>query len=105
MRVFQVFFGRTIQGRGALSESEWDKFRDDVITPNLPNGYTVLDGTGAWLSAKTHTTITEPTKILIAAMADAPASSAAIERLRQAYATEFNQESVGMTTYLACGSF
>jgi hypothetical protein len=105
MRVFDVYFGRAISGRGDVTEAEWSSFRDRSITPNLPDGYTVLDGTGAWLNPQTHTTITETTKILIAATPDTPASLAAIQRIRADYEAAFHQQSVGMTSHQACGSF
>lgn len=105
MRVFEVYFGRSIDGRGNVTDAEWNSFRTEVITFNLPDGYTVLDATGAWLDPKTHTTISEPTKILVAAMPDTLAATAAIERVRSAYQRKFKQNSVGMTTHLACSSF
>jgi hypothetical protein len=105
MRVYELYFGRAITGRDDVSEVEWRAFRDQSITPNLPEGYTVLDGSGAWLNPQTHTTITEPTKILIAATPDTPASLAAIQRIRTDYEAAFHQQSVGMTSHQACGSF
>jgi hypothetical protein len=105
MRVFELWFGRAVRGRGDVTETEWTNFRDQVVTPNLPDGYTVLDGSGAWLNPDTHATIAETTKVLIAATPDTPASLAAIQRVRAAYKTAFHQISVGMTSHLACGSF
>jgi len=105
MRVFELYFGRSIEGRGDVTDAEWERFRTEVITPNLPDGYTVLDGTGAWQDPKTHTTISEPTKVMVAALPDTAATAAAIERVRSAYEKAFKQISVGMTTHVACGSF
>lgn len=105
MRVFELYFGRSIAGRSDVTDTEWDRFRDEVITVNLPLGYTVLDGHGAWLDPKTHTTIGERTKIMVLAIPDTAASAEAIERVRSAYERRFKQTSVGMTTYLACGAF
>jgi hypothetical protein len=105
MRMFELYFGRAVDGRGDVTDAEWKTFRDEFISPNLPSGYTVLDGTGAWMNPQTHTTVTETTKILIVATPDTAASLAAVQRVRSAYETEFKQISVGMTTRLACGSF
>jgi hypothetical protein len=105
MRVFKLYFGRSIEGGGEVSDAAWENFRDQVISPNLPQGYTLLDATGAWSNAKTRATVTEKTKILIVATPDTTASTAAIKRVRSAYAQEFKQESVGVTSYLVCGSF
>ena len=69
---FELFFGRSIQGQQARSATRaWDDFLEQVVTPNLPNGYTVFDGTGAWLNPATGRTIHERTKILLAALPDA----------------------------------
>ena len=105
MLQFQLFFGRSIQGQGEVSDTAWDDFLQHVVTPNLPNGYTVFDGTGAWLNPATGRTIHERTKILLVALPDAAASSAAVSRVRSAYAAQFHQTLVGMTVALTCGSF
>jgi hypothetical protein len=88
-----------------VSDGAWDDFLQQVVTPNLPNGYTVFDGTGAWLNPATGRTIHERTKILLAALPDVPASAAAISSVRTAYAAQFHQALVGMTVAAACGSF
>ena len=105
MRVFELYFGRAIDGRGDLTEAEWDKFRNEVIISNLPSGFTVLDGGGSWLNPQTRTTISETTKIVLAAVPDTAASAAAIGRVRAAYVSAFAQLSVGMTSQISCGSF
>ena len=105
MRVFTLYFGRSLPHRGPVTEAEWQAFQAEVITPNLPDGYTVLDGTGAWRGADSPRTITEPVKILIVAEPDRPESFAAVARVRDAYRSAFQQQSVGMTVQPACGDF
>ena len=63
-QIYDLYFGRSVANRAAVSDQEWREFRDQVITPSLPNGYTVLDGQGAWMNPRTRVTISEPTKIL-----------------------------------------
>lgn len=103
--VFELFFGRSIQGQGEVGDRAWDDFLDQVVTPNLPNGYTVFDATGAWLNKVTSHTIHERTKVLLAALPDDAASAAAIARIRHAYEVQFRQALVGMTVAPACGNF
>jgi hypothetical protein len=105
MLQFQLFFGRSIQGQSEVSDGAWDDFLQQVVTPNLPNGYTVFDGTGAWLNPATGHTIHERTKILLAALPDVAASAAAVARVRTAYAAQFHQTLVGMTVAPVCGAF
>lgn len=83
--VFTLFFGKAIAGRDDLTDKEWLDFLDTVVTANLPNGYTVLDASGAWMNPVTHKTIKEPTKVLLVALPEDPASLAAVNRIRTHY--------------------
>jgi hypothetical protein len=105
MLVFQLFFGRSIKGQRDVSDRAWSGFLEHVVTPNLPNGYTVFDGTGAWLNPATGHTVHERTKVLLVALPDAAGSAAAVARIRDAYAAQFHQTLVGLTVAPACGSF
>ena len=105
MRIYDLYFGRAVTGRGEVTEQEWRSFRDRVITPALPNGYTVTDGTGAWMNPKSRATIFEPSKILTVAMPDAAESQATVNRIRSAWQRRFHQYVVGMTVQYGCGSF
>ena len=105
MAVFTLYLGKAVQGRADVTDAEWASFLDDTITANLPNGYTVLDAKGAWMSLVTHTTISEATKVLVVALPDDQASLAAINRIRAAYQTRFHQQLVGMTVEQACATF
>ena len=88
-----------------MTDQEWQAFLDETITANLPNGYTVLDGSGAWMNPITRKTIHEATKLLVVALPQIPDSLAAINRIRNAYQTRFHQQLVGMTIEQACATF
>ena len=103
--VFTLYLGRAIPGRVDLTDKEWQSFLDGTVTPALPNGYTILDANGAWMNPVTRKTIKEPSKILVAALPQAPDSLAAINRIRTAYQITFHQQLVGMTVAPACGTF
>jgi hypothetical protein len=105
MLMFDLYFGRATAGGHEVSENEWKDFRDRIITPALPNGYTVLDGRGAWMNPRSGTTISEPTKILVVAMPDGPESVTLINRIRSRWRHRFHQDAVGMTVHGGCGSF
>ena len=66
MLAFELFFGRSIRGQAEVSDSAWDDFLNRMVTPNLPNGYTVFDAIGAWLNPATRRTVRERTKVLLA---------------------------------------
>jgi uncharacterized protein DUF3574 len=105
MLVYTLYFGRSVSGREPVSDREWRDFRNRVITPALPDGYTLLDGQGAWMNPETRVTIAEPTKVLVVAMPEAPDSVTVINRIRSAWQHRFHQISVGMTVQSGCGSF
>jgi len=103
--LFTLFFGRSIPGRGDLTDKEWQVFLDRTITANLPNGYTILDASGGWMNPVTHKTVKEPTKVLLVALPDVPDSLTAVNRIRTAYQIDFHQQLVGMTIQSGCGTF
>jgi hypothetical protein len=41
-----LFFGRNIAGGGEVSETEFEQFIDNTITPRFPDGLTVFDADG-----------------------------------------------------------
>lgn len=105
MLVFELFFGRSVAGRGDVTEREWTTFIEDTVTPALPNGFTVFDARGAWLSPRTGRTIHEATKVILVALPDTAAGREAVNQLRAVYGKRFNQQSIGMTAHPACGTF
>jgi hypothetical protein len=105
MRIFTLYFGRSVANRPEVSDREWRDFRDQVITPTLPNGYTVMDGQGAWMNPRTRATISEATKILIVALPDSPDTLRPINHIRSVWQHRFRQYVVGMTVQPGCGSF
>ena len=105
MTVFTLYLGTAIPGRGDLTEKEWQSFLDDTVTADLPNGYTILDASGAWMNPITRKTIKEATKVLIAALPETPDSLVAVNRIRRDYQIKFHQQLVGMTVEQVCGAF
>jgi Protein of unknown function (DUF3574) len=105
MQIYDLYFGRSVAARAEIGDKEWRDFRDQVITPALPNGYTVFDGQGAWMNPRSRSTISEATKILRVALPDAPESLTIVNRIRSIWQRRFHQYVVGMTVQTGCGSF
>ena len=105
MPVYRLYFGRTIKNDGFVSDRDWRAFRDDVLTRNLPDGYTILDGDGAWAAPDGRRTVSDPTKILVVALPAGKPGRDAIERIREAYRHRFAQDMVGMIVQPSCASF
>jgi hypothetical protein len=105
MEVHELFFGRSVEGRPPVSDGEWDSFVAEVVTPNLPDGFTVLDGYGQWRNPATGAIGRDPTKILLVAAPSDDAARRAIDAIRKSYEKRFDQHSVGMITRTACADF
>lgn len=99
-----LFFGRAIPGESSLSEADWSKFLHDVVTPALPNGFTVWDANGQWQSASGEV-LRETSKVLLADIPDRPDRLNAIAQIRQAYSRRFHQQAVGMSLTSVCAAF
>lgn len=103
--VATLFFGRSMPGGRMVGQDDWQRFEQQVIAPALPDGFTVFDASGAWLSPAGHRTQHEPTKVLLVSLPDRPSSLAAVQRVRAAYQAQFHQQLVGMTLGEACADF
>ena len=100
-----LFFGRAMPDGGEVSEQDWRRFVDRVVARDLPDGFTVLDASGAWLSPAGHATRNEPTKLLLVSLPATPAALARVQRVRAAYQRRFHQQLVGMSVQPGCGDF
>jgi hypothetical protein len=105
MLVAELFFGRSIRGRGPLTDAEWKTFARDVITPNFPAGFTVFDGEGQWQNPAAGAIGRERTKMLLVAAPRAPDLKRRLSAVIDAYKTRFHQQSVGIITRDACAAF
>ena len=105
MLAYELFFGRTVPNRADVSDPEWTAFIEDSVTPALPDGFTVFDARGAWYSTRAGRTIHQTSKVILVALPDTPASLDAVNRVRSAYKSRFNQQLVGMTAQPTCGTF
>lgn len=103
--VYTLFFGRSIDGRPDLTETEWRRFVETEVAVAIPDGWTDYDAAGGWWDPAARRTILENSKVLITALPETPDSAARITRLRAAYQTAFKQKLVGVTVAPACGAF
>jgi hypothetical protein len=104
--IVEAFFGRNAQGAEIVSEADWARFAEEVVTPAFPDGLTVLDGAGQWRRSDGRI-IRERSKILLVAL---PRGSAAQAQARlapviAAYRARFGQDSVMVATRQGCVGF
>ena len=93
----ELFFGLSKPDGSIVSESEWENFVDEYITPRFREGPTIVDAKGRWLT-KTGEVIKEKTKIVILLHSDNEDANASIEYIRDKYKKLFQQESVMRVT-------
>jgi uncharacterized protein DUF3574 len=105
MLVAELFFGRKIKGGGVVGDADWAKFAAETITPNFPDGFTVLDASGQWRNPQTGEIGKDPTKILLVAVKRSPDLPARLSAVMDAYKARFHQQSVGIVTRDSCAAF
>ena len=57
------------------------------------------------MNPTTHRISSERTKVIVVAVPDTAASAAAIAAVKDAYRTQFHQQSVGTIIHPVCGAF
>jgi hypothetical protein len=104
----ELFFGARKPDGSEVSETEWDDFLDNVITPEFPDGLTVLTGKGQFRGSDGIAIEEKGTVLILLYPRRArKESSKKIEKIRTAYRREFRQQSVLRVDYPApvCVSF
>ena len=89
-----LFFGTQKPDGSAVSDEEFKRFLDNVITPRFPDGLTLLMGFGQFRNSA-GVIVQERSMLLILLYPPPTAdSSKKIEQIRTAYKQMFQQESV-----------
>jgi hypothetical protein len=106
MVVIEMFFGRDVPGRFPVRDVEWADFVARQVAPRFPDGFTVFDATGQWLSPTHKRVAREATKVVrIVVPGDSPDLPKRVHDIAELYKSRFRQESVGVTTEEACAVF
>lgn len=86
-------FGRVIVTGGAVTDSEWKTFLDEVITPRLPDGFAVTRGDGQW-RANNGAILRDSGFILEVVHPPGTPPDSIFEAIALEYCRRFHQESV-----------
>ena len=100
----QLYFGLS-KSHGVISAREWEGFVERDITPRFPEGFTILDARGFWLSAQAKHTISENSKVLIRVHDGAAKDNEAIDAIIESSKQAFAQESVLRVDDAICAAF
>ena len=91
----ELYFGTTNPNDGSeYSVEEWDAFLDTEITPRFPAGLTVLTGLGQWQGDSGIIQERSQVLVILYPLETAAEGSALLEEIRDAYETQFEQDSV-----------
>ncbi len=100
----ELYFGLSRADGPNVSEAEFQRFLDTVVTPRFPDGLTLLSGSGQFRGAS-GAVQKEPSKLLIVFYPWEPSRQKAIERIRAVYKATFDQEAVLRVDDVSCVSF
>lgn len=89
----RLYFGRSIPGGEVVSESDWETFLSEVVTPRFPAGLSVLRAQGQWRDAN-FTIQREDSFILELLHPDDAKSEQSLREIMTAYKIRFKQEAV-----------
>jgi hypothetical protein len=90
----RLYFGRNVAQTIGVTDSAWAVFVTDVVSAQLPNGFTFWAATGEWRGADGRST-REPSFVLeVVHPARSAAMEAAIAAIIREYKRRFSQESV-----------
>jgi Protein of unknown function (DUF3574) len=87
-----LYFGLS-RPKGAVSELEWQIFLRDEVTRRFPDGLTVWEAEGQWLTPA-GSIDREQSKVLLLVHADTAAARQSVQAVIQAYRKAFDQQSV-----------
>ena len=91
-RFTTLYFGLSRQ-KGSVSELEWQLFLRDEVTRRFPEGLTVWQAEGQWLTPAGGID-REQSKVLLLVHADTTEARQSVQTVIQAYRKAFDQQSV-----------
>lgn len=100
----ELFFGREIPGGGTVSDTDWQAYVQEVLSPAFPDGLTVLEGQGRWLSPTGEHFVENSFVVYIYLPADS-SEYRRVDDVTTAYKRRFKQEAVLFTHSHACLAF
>lgn len=91
----ELYFGLTKRDGSTMTDVEWSRFVDEVITPRFPDGFTVVDGRGQWRNREGRV-VKESSRVFIVVYPKKQRRPAGqkLDEIRDEYKKRFDQESV-----------
>jgi hypothetical protein len=99
-----LYFGRNTPGGSELSDSVWQQYVDEVLTPRFPAGLTIWDAAGQWRGAGGKVE-RERSKVLTLLHAGDARSDGLVAEAIGEYKQRFAQEAVLRERVTTCSRF
>lgn len=90
----RLTFGLSIRDTGMVSDSAWDAFIRDVVTPRFPQGFAWFRTEGQWQYADGKI-VKEPGRIIELIHVPDAATEAKVVEIAEYFVKRFDQEAVG----------
>jgi hypothetical protein len=100
----EIVFGRDIKGGGRVSDKQWRSYVQQVLSPTFPDGLSVVEAEGRWVSPTGQAYVEDSFVVLIYLPADA-APGERIDAVVKDYKARFQQESVLVSANPSCLAF
>ncbi|HEY7612256.1 MAG TPA: DUF3574 domain-containing protein [Gemmatimonadales bacterium] len=99
-----LYFGRNTPGGAELSDSVWQRYVDEVLTPRFPAGLTIWDAAGQWRGASGKVE-RERSKVLTLLHSGDVRSDTLVAEAVGEYKRRFDQEAVLRERVTTCSRF
>ncbi|MGH1573012.1 DUF3574 domain-containing protein [Methylobacterium sp. P31] len=97
-------FGLSRPDGGRVSQSDWNRFLAERVTPRFPTGLTVFSGRGQW-QGRDGRLVHERARIVLIVTEATPEAVAALHGIREDYRDRFAQGAVGLILSRSCALF
>jgi hypothetical protein len=99
-----VYFGRNRPSGGSVSDTEWQGFLNEVVTPRFPAGLTVVQATGQW-KGQSGVVEQERSEIVTLLHAGDEGARRSVAEIAAEYKRRFQQEAVLRERTSTCARF
>ena len=100
-----LLFGLRRPDGTRVTRRQWRIFLRDVVTPQFPDGLTVVHGDGQWRDRQSGQVRHEPARVVWIVTPALPDLAGRIGTIRNEYRRRFGQQSVGVVAGAGCDAF
>jgi hypothetical protein len=99
-----LYFGRNRPGGGVVSDGEWERFLNEVVTPRFPSGLTVIGARGQW-KGRSGEVEQEQSEVVTLYHSGDEVARRAVAEITEEYKRRFQQEAVLRERASTCARF